>query len=67
LLDMHAARFPRGLLAPERQVTQALVLCESGARTEGRVLAAPLRTSAWAGALATACGSPEDDQEHADP
>jgi hypothetical protein len=67
LLDMHAARFPRGLLAPERQVTQALVLCESGARTEGRVLAAPLRTSAWAGALATACGSLEDDQEHADP
>ncbi len=36
LLDEHAARFPRGTLAPERRATRAMALCKAGRVEEGR-------------------------------
>ena len=54
-LDAHEARFPLGVLANERDVTRAAVICESGDLERGRALAAPFASSAWGGALARAC------------
>lgn len=36
ILDEHAARFPRGTLAPERRATRAMALCKAGRVEEGR-------------------------------
>jgi hypothetical protein len=36
ILDEHAARFPRGTLAPERRATRAMALCKAGRTEEGR-------------------------------
>ncbi|MDQ3036612.1 MAG: hypothetical protein M3Y87_29740 [Myxococcota bacterium] len=54
-LDRHASRFPEGALAHEREVTRALVLCESGELDRGRALAARFASSAWARSLGAAC------------
>jgi hypothetical protein len=54
-LDVHGSRFPGGALAIEREVTRALVLCESGELERGRALAGRFSSSAWARALAAAC------------
>lgn len=36
LLDTHAARFPKGILAPERRAARAMALCKLGRTEEGR-------------------------------
>lgn len=36
ILDQHAAKFPRGTLAPERRATRAMALCKAGRTDEGR-------------------------------
>lgn len=36
ILDQHAARYPRGTLAPERRATRAMALCKAGRTDEGR-------------------------------
>jgi hypothetical protein len=36
LLDQHAAKFPRGTLAPERRAARAMALCKLGRTAEGR-------------------------------
>ncbi len=36
ILDQHAARFPRGTLAPERRATRAMALCKAGRTDEGK-------------------------------
>lgn len=36
LLDEHAAKFPRGALAPERRAARAMALCKAGRAEEGR-------------------------------
>jgi hypothetical protein len=59
-LDEHATQFPEGVLANERDVTRAAVVCESGDLAHGRALAAPFASSAWAGALAQACAATTD-------
>lgn len=35
-LDQHAARFPRGALAPERRAARAMALCKQGRSDEGQ-------------------------------
>lgn len=41
VLDEHARRFPRGMLAPEREAARAIALCGAGRTSEGRAQAAP--------------------------
>ena len=36
LLDQHAAKFPRGALAPERRAARAMALCKMGRAGDGR-------------------------------
>jgi hypothetical protein len=54
-LREHETRFPHGILASERDVARALVLCESGDLEQGRALAAPFAGTAWSSSLAQAC------------
>jgi len=55
-LDEHDRLFPQGILANEREVARATVVCESGDVERGRQLAARFASTAWAGALGRACG-----------
>lgn len=60
LLDEHAAKFPRGTMAPERRATRAMALCKAGRTEEGlrevTALYGPDSKSPMAQKIAHACG-----------
>ncbi|MFO0588280.1 MAG: hypothetical protein U0441_12100 [Polyangiaceae bacterium] len=60
LLDEHAAKYPRGTMAPERRATRAMALCKAGRTEEGlrevTALYGPDSKSPMAQKIAHACG-----------
>jgi hypothetical protein len=59
-LDEHQRKFPRGVLAPEREAARPLALCAAGRVDEGRRAAAPFLegdpNSPTAQHIRSACG-----------